>query len=235
MNAVVFAIALLGADLSTVAPEAHAMGGPRFRVESQIFVGGDVKPQQRNVTIFDQHLAIDYNPDQSGPIHLYDFEESRITRLNLVERQRSSIKFSDLDQLLQELRRGLSDKQAKQVGLDIEPQELPKGNWIASAPAVVYQMSGQPEPIAGSARRYAAFANYAIRMNLFNGSKTPPFLRMRLNEVAASKSMIPATVTIANKQITAVYQVSPELTAPDQQLFLTAREQGNTYTEIPWK
>ena len=165
-----------------------------FRVDSDIYSDVKKPPIKHTLTLFSDSVYYDFEDGDSGRITVIDAGRNRIL---LLDRQRKVKSFVSPEEVQLTIANARSQADAKLSAATLKDfQNLPDGETVAvvSNDSIEYRSTLASPTTPEMAAQYAEFANWSARLNSIY-APMPPYLRLDLNELIASRKMMPKEIT----------------------------------------
>jgi hypothetical protein len=179
---------------------SHSVQAEDFRVDSQVFVGKETKPQSSNVTMFHGPHAYDFL-NQPPQITFYDLPRGRIVLVDPDRRVKAEVSRATLDAFCSNLKH--LEKRTEDPVLDFalrpafEEQNDEDAERVFKSKYVTYRIKPLAAELDGMAGKYRAFSDASARLNaLVNRGSLPPFPRLLVNESLDEAEQVPAQVQL---------------------------------------
>ncbi|MCA9192699.1 MAG: hypothetical protein KDB03_13080 [Planctomycetales bacterium] len=169
---------------------------PKFRVETDVYVGANKEPAQQYLTLFSQGIYYDFSYDKPELITVIDPARKQIA---IFDSNRKMQLVDSMDRLTEIVERAKLEAPGTPLAVVIAASELVKvdrttGKIVVGDATMRYeatlQASGSPE----MTRQYADFANWSARVNSVRPPYLPPYTRLSLNQAIADSGQLPNTI-----------------------------------------
>ena len=178
----------------------HA-AGQHFKIESQIYVGGEDQPSSSNITMFTDGLVFDFQTKgtQSHEVTILQPKQHQIILLDRLRRMKLVLDDVQLIKMADALRRDTS--QDKTAGFLVnerfeETLSLDNGAATLKSPTTTYSLRGSRPTNLKVFPIYSNFIESFTRMQVSDPHAFSPFPRMRLNETIRKLGWIPSEVKV---------------------------------------
>ena len=179
----------------------HHAAGQHFKIESQIYVGGEDQPSSSNVTMFSDGLVFDFQTKgtQSNEVTILQPKQHQIILLDRLRRMKLVLDDVQLIKMADALRRDTT--QDKTAGFLVnerfeETLSLNNGAATLKSPTITYSLRGNRPANLKVFPIYANFIESFTRMQVSDPHAFSPFPRMRLNETIRKLGWIPSEVKV---------------------------------------
>lgn len=234
-------LALICASGNAVAQE--------FKIETAIFAGDQKLPVAQNVTLFQNDLIVDLKMDFANPPNIistkvYDSRQKNVALLDHSRNVRLEISDNRLLQMVDGLRRDLSQKEDLQFLVNESFKEsamVDASKIVLTSPTIQYQVEGKRPANANFLKMHSEFLDIFTRLSASDPGGFPPFARMRLNESIKKMGWIPSSVEIVMGANTLVprglkmkstHVLIDGLSKEDIATIETAKKQWVSYTAV---
>ena len=181
--------------------------GQEFKIETAIYAGDEKLPVAQNVTLFQNDLVVDLKTDFANPPNviatkIYDARQKTVALLDHVRSIRLEVSDNRLLQMVDGLRRDISQKEDLQFLINEsfkESASVDAGKIMLTSPTINYQVEGKRPKNGNYLRRHGEFLDIFTRLSASDPSGFPPFARLRLNESIKKMGWIPTSVSIQMK------------------------------------
>jgi hypothetical protein len=166
-----------------------------FRVETDVFASGQLKPVQQTLTLFKGGVAYDFSRDEPHRIVMIDPVRGRIRLIDSSEEVQTEIDLPQLVALMNSARKELA---TSEMAVYIQDAEKVKqdGNRITVGEKVLrYEATLQTPKEADIAKQYAEFADASAMLNAWQARNPPPFARLSLNASLADAESLPEEIS----------------------------------------
>ena len=175
-----------------------------FKIETAIYAGDSKVPVAQNVTLFQGDLVVDMKIDSATPPNIvdtkvYDSRQKLVALLDHTRKIRLEISDNRLLQMVEGLRRDISQKKNLQFLVDetfTESQELEASRIRLTSPSIRYLVEGQRPADTSYLKIHGEFLDIFSRLNASDPGGFPPFARLKLNQSIKKMGWIPAAVEI---------------------------------------
>ncbi|QEG21523.1 hypothetical protein [Mariniblastus fucicola] len=175
-----------------------------FKIETAIYAGDAKLPVAQNVTLFQNDLIVDLKVDFANPPNvletkIYDSRQKKVTLLDHARSIRLEISDNRLLQMVDGLRRDISQKKDLQFLVSEvfeETEELETSRIVLKSPTIRYQVEGQRPTDSNYLPIHGEFLDIFTRLSASDPGGFPPFARLRLNESIKKMGWIPTSVEI---------------------------------------
>ena len=183
---------------------AVAPGGDDFRIENQVFVGGQKEPRIRSTTIFHHGLVYDYLEDPAE-VTIFDQQHGRFVLLDLTRRIKTELttkQVLDFTERLKQWAQGQSDPFLRFLGdphFDIQFDDE-SGELTLTSPWMTYRLTTGEVQSAATSRQYREFSDWYCRLNtMLNPGARPPFSRIAVNSALQEQERFAQAVHLTIK------------------------------------
>jgi hypothetical protein len=232
-----------------------------FRVTTQIFTGKEESSSAKHLILFSGSLVYDIAKIDQEQITVYDLERNRVILLDPSTKVRSIVEFQELIKMTAQVRAQATEPREKErLGLAVkimpividpssgkaEPIEISDdGAKIASDGFmtrygdVQYEVLTQKPRSQTIAKRYAVFADTALRLNVARRIGSSPFGRMTLNDHIASMGQIPRETTLtirrplSQDRYRSTHELIEQLSESDRAKIYEIGGMSALYREVP--
>ena len=175
-----------------------------FKIETAIYAGDSKLPVAQNVTLFQGDLVVDLKMDSATPPNIvdtkiYDSQQKLVTLLDHTRKIRLEISDNRLLQMVDGLRRDISQKKGLQFLVNetfTESQELQASRIRLTSPSIRYLVEGQRPADTNYLKIHGEFLDIFTRLNASDPGGFPPFARLKLNQSIKKMGWIPSLVEI---------------------------------------
>ncbi len=175
-----------------------------FKIETAIYAGDSKVPVAQNVTLFQGDLVVDLKIDSATPPNIvdtkvYDSRQKLVALLDHTRKIRLEISDNRLLQMVEGLRRDISQKKNLQFLVDetfTESQELEASRIRLTSPSIRYLVEGQRPADTSYLKIHGEFLDIFSRLNASDPGGFPPFARLKLNQSIKKMGWIPSAVEI---------------------------------------
>lgn len=187
--------------------------GQEFKIETAIYAGDTKLPVAQNVTLFQNDLIVDLKTDFANPPNVlatkvYDSRQKKVALLDHKRSVRLDISDNRLLQMVDGLRRDISQKDDLQFLIKEtfkESASVDAAKIVLTSPTIQYQAEGKRPADASYLKLHGEFLDIFTRLSASDPGGFPPFARLRLNESIKKMGWIPSSVEI---------QMSPNALVP---------------------
>lgn len=189
------ALSLLASQVPVAAAQVE-----EFRVETDIFLGGEKEPVAQSVTLFSGGLVYDFPLIGPQEITVFDGGRGRFVLLDVPRRTKTTLTTQELLQTTAAIK-----VQAQQLdgvfAFAADPQfryeaDAEKGWLTLSSSLLSYRAKGIKPKLAVTADVYRDFADWYARLNATRPGNLPPFPRLELNRALAEQQQVPEEVEL---------------------------------------
>jgi len=189
------ALSLLAGQVSPTSAMAED-----FRVETDVFLGGEKEPVAQNVTLFSGGLVYDFPLIGPQEITVFDGARGRFVLLDVPRKTKATLTTQELLQTTaaikvqaQELDGVFAFAADPQFKCDTDGQD----GWLTlSSSLLSYRAKGTQPKLAATADAYRDFADWYARLNATRPGNLPPFPRLELNRTLAERQQVPEEVEL---------------------------------------
>lgn len=188
--------AIAGIALAASSLQAQVPSGPSFRVETELFQGGDNEPGSRHKILFDRGVVYDLTEPQGRLQTMYDPSRGRVVLLDRQAQVKTELSTEELIEATAQL--AVAARQtgkAEKFGLEAKVVDEGDRQSIAFGPCryeATLQSVKNPEiPVA-----FHDFTVWASRLNVRQQLGMPPFARMALSDSIATAGKLPLNLTL---------------------------------------
>ena len=175
-----------------------------FKIETAIYASDGKLPVAQNVTLFQDSLIVDLKVDSATPPNIletkiYDSRQKLVTLLDHTRKVRLEISDNRLLQMVDGLRRDISQKKDLQFLVNeafTESQELTTSQVLLTSPTIRYRVQGQRPKDTNYLKIHGEFLDIFTRLNASDPGGFPPFARLKLNQSIKKMGWIPSVVEI---------------------------------------
>lgn len=197
-----WAVTLLSCALAPIHSEIAL--AQEFKIEKAVYSDKSKSPVAQNVTLFQGDLVVDLKVDFASPPNvletkIYDSRQRLVVLLDHQRKLRLEISENRLLQMVDGLRRDISQKQALKFFVEEsfkESQELSISQFRLESPTIKYRVKGQRPSDPTYLKMHSEFLDIAARLNASDPGGFPPFARLRLNESIKKMGWIPSDIEI---------------------------------------
>ncbi|MCY2973456.1 MAG: hypothetical protein NTW52_02185 [Planctomycetota bacterium] len=165
-----------------------------FRVDADIYSDVKKQPIKHTLTLFSESVYYDFEDGDSGRVTVIDVGRNRIV---LLDRERKVKSFVSTEEIQLTIANARVQADAKLSAATLKDfQNLPSGETVAvvSNDSIEYRSTLASPTTPDMSAQYAEFANWSARLNSIY-APMPPYLRLDLNELIASRKMMPKEIT----------------------------------------
>ncbi len=174
--------------------------GQDFRIESDVFVGGDREPVAQSVTLFAGSLVYDFPLTGPQEITVFDGARGRFVLLDVPRKTKTTLQTQELLEITaaikvqaQKLDGVFAFAAAPQFKTEIDSQT----GWLTlSGGPITYRTKGVKPETSTAVTAYRDFADWYARLNSTQPGSLPPFARMELNRVLEQRQEVPEEVEL---------------------------------------
>ncbi len=195
----IFALLLTLLVSNTVVTDAVV--AQQFKIESQIYVGGEDQPSSSNVTMFSDGLVFDFQSKgtQSHEVTILQPKQHRTILLDRLRQMKLVLDDVQLIKMADALRRETS--QDERAGFLVnerfeEAIQFDNGAATLKSPTITYTVRGNRPTDLKVFPIYSNFIEAFTRLQVSDPHAFSPFPRMRLNETIRKLGWIPSEVTV---------------------------------------
>jgi hypothetical protein len=171
-----------------------------FRVETDVFLGGEREPVAQNVTLFSGGLVYDFPLIGPQEITVFDSGRGRFVLLDVPRKTKATLTTQELLQTTaaikvqaQELDGVFAFAADPQFQVEAGGQE----GWLTlSSSLLSYRAKGIKPRLTATADTYREFADWYARLNATRPGNLPPFPRLELNRSLAERQQVPEEVEL---------------------------------------
>jgi hypothetical protein len=161
-----------------------------FRIDIDIYQDEQKPPISSVQTIFADGKYIEVDDDRKR-VTVVDPGKGFITILDSQNKSRVELNMADLERQLNSVLQAMSDEQRRGLSSDRDPTLEVDNLVVIGNERLRYKFRPITPANPTIATSYGDFANWSVRINaLFN--KTPPFIRMQLNQLLIDQRQLPA-------------------------------------------
>ncbi len=180
-------------------PAAAAMAED-FRIETDVFLGGEKEPVAQNVTLFSGGLVYDFPLIGPQEITVFDEARGRFVLLDVPRKTKTTLTTQELLQTTAAIK-----VQAQELdgvfAFAADPQFQSEADgadgWLTlSSSLLSYRAKGIKPKLAATADAYRDFADWYARLNATRPGNLPPFPRLELNRTLAERQQVPEEVEL---------------------------------------
>ena len=176
--------------LQFLAAVGISYGQTDFRIDIDIYKDEQKPPISSVQTIFADGKYIEVDDDRKR-ITIVDPGKGFITILDSQNKSRVELNMADLERQLNSVLQNMSDEQRRGFSSDRDPTVELDNFVVIGNERLRYKFRPITPANPTIATSYGDFANWSVRINaLFN--KTPPFIRMELNQLLIDQRQLPA-------------------------------------------
>ena len=192
--------------LALVASPAVAQN---FRMETDVFLGGQKKPLVQTLTLFTDSMVYDfvYGPadgkdkddQQVTEVTVFDMSAGRVILLDIAKTKKTVLSHEQLVQMTTAMKVQSSEKDGV-YHFAADPkfetkfaEDLLKLDCTSAS--LIYNAKGQKPEQPSAAFRYQEFADWSARLNACRPGNLPPFARMEVGKQLADRGLIPEEIT----------------------------------------
>jgi hypothetical protein len=197
-----FAISL-GLFLSIIC--SAPVSGQDFRIDTEVFIGAEKKPEVEMLTIFSGGRIYDFRLTSPAEITIYEPARANITLLDVEQKLRTDLKTTHLLDAAVELQAAAmqSDdaifKAAAKPGYEPRSEDFAEnGNQyirlLFEGRPIQYTVVAQKPRHAEAATHYKYFADWSARLSSVRPPNFPAGARLELNEALGKQGLIPIRV-----------------------------------------
>jgi len=216
----------------------NAKPASAFRVDADIYSDPKKAPIKHTLTLFVESVYYDFEDGELGRVSVIDPQRNRIV---LLDRQRQVKSEVPTGEILSKIANARVQADAKLSTATLKDfQDLPNGESVAvvSNESIEYRSTLSAPTLPDMAAQYAEFANWSARLNSIY-APMPPYLRLDLNELIASRKMMPKELTritrkgIRQSQLTCRLQVNDRLSEDDRSKVARAGAMMADFRSVP--
>ena len=176
--------------------------GQEFRVETDVFVDPEKEPVVETLTIFSNGIVYDFLLSGVEEITFFDREKKRLVLMDTKREVKTELTTDSILSFIAQMKAHMVDSRPQfLVGKAAQVHDGDDGWLELSNDRVTYRVKGVSPKEDDAARQFQQFADWYARLNAMRHN-LPPFFRIHLNSVLASKGLIPKTIerTIVSKR-----------------------------------
>ncbi|NLF71909.1 MAG: hypothetical protein GX575_23000 [Candidatus Anammoximicrobium sp.] len=177
-----------------------AGGTEDFRVETDVFLGGEKEPVAQNVTLFSGGLVYDFPLIGPQEITVFDGARGRFVLLDVPRKIKSTLTTQELLQTTAAIKiqaQGLDGLFAFAADPQFQGKADDQDGWLTlSSSLLSYRAKGIKPKLAATADVYRDFADWHARLNATRPGNLPPFPRLELNRTLAERQQVPEEVEL---------------------------------------
>ncbi|MCY2991913.1 MAG: hypothetical protein NTY19_29150 [Planctomycetota bacterium] len=171
-----------------------------FRVETDVFVGGQKKPVAQNLTLFTSGLVYDFPLMGPSEIAVLDLTRGRFVLLDTQRKVKTTLTTQELLEFTASMKAQAQDAEGV-VGFAVSPQfeqsfDQSTGWLTLSSKLMTYRLKGSQPKQSAAVDVYRQFADWYARLNATRPGNLPPFARLELNKAAAERGLVPDEVEL---------------------------------------
>lgn len=171
-----------------------------FRVETDVFLGGQEKPFARNVTLFTSGLVYDFPRTGSDEITVFDPSRGRFVLLDPRRKVKTTVTTQELLELAAAIKvhaKELDGAFAFAANPDFDEELDRETGWLTlSSQLLTYRARCTTPKHPSAVTSYRSFADWYSRLNATQSGSLPPFARMELNRAIAGRDQVPEEVEL---------------------------------------
>jgi len=216
----------------------NAKSASAFRVDADIYSDPKKAPIKHTLTLFAESVYYDFEDGEFGRVSVIDPQRNRIV---LLDRQRQVKSEVPTGEILSKIANARVQADAKLSAATLKDfQNLPSGESVAvvSNESIEYRSTLYSPALPDMATQYAQFANWSARLTSIY-APMPPYLRLDLNELIASRKMMPKELTritrkgIRQSQLICRLQVIDRLSEDDRSKVARAGAMMAEFRSVP--
>ena len=189
------ALSLLAGPISGLSAKAED-----FRIETDVFLGGETEPVAQNVTLFTSGLVYDFPLIGPQEITVFDAARGRFILLDVSRKTKTTLQTHELLEITAAIKiqaQGLDGVFAfaadPQFRHEVDDQS---GRLTLSSPLMTYQAKGTKPPMPAAVATYRDFADWYARLNATRPGNLPAFPRLELNRLLEERQEVPEEVEL---------------------------------------
>lgn len=174
--------------------------GEEFRVETDVFLGGEKEPIARNLTLFVDGLVYDFpliGPQQAT---VFDADRGRFVILDVERKLKTTVTTQRLLEFSAAIRLHAEDLKGvfafaahPKFAEDFSQAEQ---SLVLASESLTYRAKvGEPKSKAAS-QQFQHFADWYARLNSMRPGSLPPFARIELNKAIGDRGVIPEEIAL---------------------------------------
>ena len=180
---------------------SDAVVAQQFKIESQIYVGGEDQPSSSNVTMFSDGLVFDFQSKgtQSHEVTILQPKQHRTILLDRLRQMKLVLDDVQLIKMADALRRETSQDEVAGFLVNERFEEAiqyDNGAATLKSPSITYTVRGNRPADLKVFPIYSNFIEAFTRLQVSDPHAFSPFPRMRLNETIRKVGWIPSEVTV---------------------------------------
>lgn len=216
-----------------------------FRMETEVFVGGDSKPVVEYLTLFTESAIYDFRLTKPEELSVFDLQRNRIVLLDPVTKCKATVSTDEILQFTAAIKTEVDDANpvffaAAHPQLESSTDE--ETQWLTlSSKHLTYRVKGSKPKQSSATRRYQEFADWSARLSAMRLGNLPPFARIELNKAAADRGWLPEEVervinpgklTQRKQEVRSTHLVNWLLSDEDRKKVEKVGDQLSSYREV---
>ena len=211
-----------------------------FRIDTDIYSDPKKAPIKHTLTLFTESVYYDFEDGDSGRVTVIDPGRSRIILLDRRRQVKSEVMTEEILRTIDNARVQADAKLSTVTLKDFQKSSNGETVAVVSNDSIEYRSTLYAPTVPDMASQYAEFANWSARLNSVY-APMPPYLRLDLNELIASRDMLPKELTrtsrkgIRQSQLICRLRVNDRLSEDDRSRIARVGAMMAEFSTVPIK
>ncbi|MBC8356067.1 MAG: hypothetical protein H8E66_29160 [Planctomycetes bacterium] len=174
----------------------EAVRAQDFRVDTDVFLGGDEETFSEHLTLFRGPVVYDFAVKGPDEITILNLQNGTVTLLDVKRRTRTDVTTADLLEFSARIKAIGTEKQGKDL---VAPQFVVKFDEEQSllelaSRKITYSATAMVPAAVSTVERYREFTDWYARLNSMRPPNPPHFGRLELNRELAERGLLPKEI-----------------------------------------